>query len=76
MFSKIDLISDYHQLRIRAEGILKIAFQTHYGHYKFLVISFGLTNAPTTFIDLMTRVSRSYLDYFVIVLIEDILVYP
>ena len=74
-FSKIDLLSGYHQLRVRECDIPKIAFQMRYGHYEFIVMSFGLTNAPTAFMDLKNRVFRQYLDMFVIVFIDDILVY-
>jgi hypothetical protein len=75
IFSKIDIRYGYHQVRIRDEDISKTTFRTRYGHYEFTVVPFGLSNVPVVFMCLMNRVFRNYMDKFVIVFLDDILVY-
>ena len=75
VYSKIDICTGYHQLRVKEDDIPKIAFKTRYGHFEFTMMPFGLTNAPAAFMDLMHRVFQPYLDQFVVVFVDNILIY-
>ena len=75
VYSKINLHTGYHQMRVRETNIPKTEFRTQYGHFEFTVMPFGLMNAPTTFMDVMHKVFQPYLDQFIVVFVDDILIY-
>ena len=75
VFSKIDLRSGYHQILVKVNDVQKMTFRSRYGHYEYVVMSFGVTNVPTMFIDYMNKIFRPFLDKFVVVFINDILIY-
>ena len=75
VYSRIDLRTGYHQLRVREADILNTMFRTRYGHFEFIMMPFGLTNASATFMDLLYRVFQPYLDQFIVVFVDDILIY-
>ena len=75
VYSKIDLCTGYHQLRVRGANIPETTFRTRYGNFKFIVMPFGLTDVSTTFMDLMHMVFQPYLDQFVVVFVDGILIY-